>query len=382
MQEPVSALAANLTRISKSKGLSRQALAEATGLSPSKVGRIIRGELEPEPAAIRSLAKVLEVKTRDLFAPAPQLTHIRFRSKKTRVNVRQEVLVATAAWLRNFNELERLTDDHLPLRLELRRHGPESPKHAALRLRSAMGLEADEPVLDICGLLEHHGIKVFAQHKISEAFFGLSVAEEDGGPAIVVNCNPQISVERWIFSASHELGHLVLHRGSYQADEKEEIDEEEHEADRFAGHLLMPDSAFDVVWNDSKGLHPVDRVVKVKRHFTVSYKTVLRRLIDTSRTTTEVWKSFATLFKKRTGRSLKGHHEMEPASASTFRASFADEPERLNHLDFQPERLARLVREALDQELISTSRAADILGISLQEMRDLQAAWIDDLVTS
>lgn len=46
---------------------------------------------------------------------------------------------------------------------------------------------------------------------MSDDFFGLSIGPADGGPAVVVNVWDGISVERWIFTAAHELGHLVLH---------------------------------------------------------------------------------------------------------------------------------------------------------------------------
>jgi Zn-dependent peptidase ImmA (M78 family) len=41
--------------------------------------------------------------------------------------------------------------------------------------------------------------------------------------------------------------------------------ENENEANIFAGHFLMHDGSFRKEWNDAFGLHPVDRVMKVKR---------------------------------------------------------------------------------------------------------------------
>jgi hypothetical protein len=34
--------------------------------------------------------------------------------------------------------------------------------------------------------------------------------QSDGGPAVVVNVWGRLSVERWIFTAAHELGHLMI----------------------------------------------------------------------------------------------------------------------------------------------------------------------------
>ena len=54
----------------------------------------------------------------------------------------------------------------------------------------------------------------------------------------------RISVERWIFSAAHELGHLLLHPMSYDSSKHDEPRAEEKEADTFASYFLMPEMSF------------------------------------------------------------------------------------------------------------------------------------------
>lgn len=82
----------------------------------------------------------------------------------------------------------------------------------------------------------------------SDSFFGLSVLEKDKGPAIVVNNYERISTERTIFSAVHELGHLLMHLNSFDISENMENDKEEIEANIFASYFLMPDSGFKSEW--------------------------------------------------------------------------------------------------------------------------------------
>jgi hypothetical protein len=48
------------------------------------------------------------------------------------------------------------------------------------------GLGEHEPVHYICRLLEHQGIKVLSFNIAPDAFVGLLVSDEDGGPAVVV----------------------------------------------------------------------------------------------------------------------------------------------------------------------------------------------------
>jgi len=57
---------------------------------------------------------------------------------------------------------------------------------------------------DVCELLEDNGVKVYPLCIANDEFFGLSVAKDDGGPAVVVNVWERISVERWIFTAAHD----------------------------------------------------------------------------------------------------------------------------------------------------------------------------------
>ncbi|HEX4961702.1 MAG TPA: ImmA/IrrE family metallo-endopeptidase, partial [Thermoanaerobaculia bacterium] len=242
-------------------------------------------------------------------------------------------------------------------------------------------LKPSEPVRDVCGLLEANGIKVLPLRIASDAFFGLSVAAEDGGPAVVVNTWDRISVERWIFTAAHELGHLVLHLDDYSLENKEEEERHEKEANLFAAHFLMPQSVFEKEWEETYGLAFVDRVLKVKRMFRVSYRTVLYRLGETGRFGTGVWRSFQAEYQRRHGRTLLKDDEPEALAADAFRATFpessrAGEPEDLSPADFMEDRLLRLVRRAVESEAITLARGAEILALSLQDMRQLSASWV------
>ena len=236
----------------------------------------------------------------------------------------------------------------------------------------------DEPIRDICGLLESAGVKVLSIKIASDAFFGLSVAREDGGPAIVVNTWERIAVERWIFTAAHELGHLLLHLDAYDAADGGERPGEEKEADTFAAHLLLPEGAFEKEWAASGGLGFVDRVLKLKRIFRVSYRTVLYRLSENPSFGKKVWARFQALYAQKFGHTLQKADEPEALGADAFRAATeraADEPDRLSPTDFAEDRLRLLVRRAVEREVITLARGAEILGTGVGEMRDLASSW-------
>jgi len=206
-----------------------------------------------------------------------------------------------------------------------------------------------------------------------KSFFGFCLSEADGGPAIGVNQSDLVRVERKIFTVAHELGHILMHPGSFQDNETQEDLDEESEADRFASHFLMPQQSFEHELEKNRGLHWVKLILHVKRIFKVSYKTVILRLVEMERvSSSDVWKRFAIDHKRLYGGSLKDHYEPDSLPQSEFGMI---EPSGLNSFDFMESKLHLLVRNAVELELITTQRAAEILGINLNEMRELALAW-------
>ncbi|MBK9387368.1 MAG: ImmA/IrrE family metallo-endopeptidase [Planctomycetes bacterium] len=376
-----SSLPSNLRRLRRAKALSQVELAELAKLSRAGLRKIEVGQVSPRAATLHSIARALDVPIQELLAPATEPSQVRFRSRK-RLKSRDQILLRVGRVLADFRELEELLQESRPFRLESLagelRTSSLLPEAAASRCRELMRLSPSEPVRDLCGLLEANGIKVLCLPAASREFFGLSVGPADGGPAVAVNTWERISVERWIFTAAHELGHLLLHLGAYDVAVREESDDEERAADAFAAEFLMPDAVFQREWAEARGLGLVDRVLKVKRIFHVSYRTVLHRLARADRS---IWAKFQHAFARARGRTLLREDEPEALASESFRASPSEasraaEPERLSPVDFTEDRLAHLVRRALEQEAISLGRAAEILSLSLVEMRALASTWV------
>jgi Zn-dependent peptidase ImmA (M78 family) len=319
----------NVARLRLDWDVSQGEVASKAGISRLALGKIERGEVLPRAATLDALAKALGTSAAELATAVRPLHTVRFRAPK--VKGRQQILAEVSRWLEDYCWLEG----------ELK--------------------EAKRFLLD----------------KKSDAFFGLSVSEDDGGPAVVVNTWERISVERWIFTAAHELAHLLLHQGEYSRDESDEPKEAEHEADRFASHFLMPEAAFTSEWDHTSGHPLLDRVLKVKRMFRVSYKTVLYRLVETGRVTRDVWPIFQRQHAQRLGKTLRKADEPNPLKASefTWNWSRAGEPAGLSECDFVEDRLHRLIRMSLERKIISLGRAAEILRISREDMRKRAADW-------
>jgi Zn-dependent peptidase ImmA (M78 family) len=207
-----------------------------------------------------------------------------------------------------------------------------------------------------------------------KSFFGFSLGSEDGGPAIVVNRLESIPVERQIFTAAHELGHLCLHQESYGPDETEENDIQEKEANTFASYFLMPKKQFYAEWERNKGLHWVDRVLKTKRAFRVSWMTVLYRLCEDGHADSDIYKKFRNSYRIQYGKKFRYEPGDQCRAASS---SKAQEPVELDEFDFYEDRFAALVRDALEADKISVSRAAEMLNMSINDTLDLLNEWED-----
>jgi len=324
------------------------------------------------------------VPVQELVTPVRELRRVRFRSLK-RLNSREHVLAVVAQRLGDFVELEELLGERVKAELPrpaVRRRARAAIAHGAARsARTRFRLGEDEPVRDISGLLESKGIKVLPVQVASDAFFGMSVAADDGGPAVIVNTWERISVERWIFTAAHELGHLILHLGDYDVTETQEDPQQEQEANQFASYFLMPAGIFEREWNETYGLPVIDRVLRVKRMFRVSYRTVLYRIAETTPEGAGIWPRFQVEWKRTFGRSLLKEDEPQALGARAFASGYpedrrADEPEHLSAVDFAASRLRGLVRKAIERQEITLARGAEILGLSLPQMRELSAAWV------
>lgn len=385
MDTPI--IAANLVRIRRDGGLTQAQVADGAGLSRAAYRAIEKGRATPRPETLRAIAAALGAPLRELVSPTARLARVRFRSLK-RLKRRDQILVDVARWLSDFNELEEMLGEQAieglaPLRARIAGARAGGLPAVAAMARDHFGLNEREPVHDVCGLLESQGVKVHRVEIASDAFLGLSVAAEDGGPAVVVNTWDRLAVEHWIYSAVHELGHLLLHLGAYDVAMEEEDADQEREAEAFASHFLMPEAVFRREWQDAAGLALLDRVVKVKRVFRVSWRVVLYRVSESlpADQRAQLWVQMNMAYKRRHGRPLLKLTEPSGVDESAFQeprlvAHAGAEPARLDAHDFQGDRLPLLVRRGVERQEISVSRAAEILGLTAQQMRDRAASWV------
>ncbi|MCK5690394.1 helix-turn-helix transcriptional regulator, partial [Myxococcota bacterium] len=189
----------NLRRLRGAQNLTQEHLAEKSGLSRAAYRNIETGKSEPRVGTLQAIALALDVSIEKLVVPVRMARAVRFRSNK-KMRTRDQILVDVGRWLTDFEALEEILNDRVTYKLadiqkRLRKRKNRGEAAAALA-RESFSLNTQEPIRDICGLLESAGIKVGSHSIASHNFFGLSVAVGDGGPAVVVNTWDRISVER------------------------------------------------------------------------------------------------------------------------------------------------------------------------------------------
>lgn len=199
------------------------------------------------------------------------------------------------------------------------------------------------PIPDLTDTLEVHGIKVF-QTKLfhGNRFDGLA-ATVRGNPIIVVG--EEWPGDRQRFTLAHELGHLLL-KGRLNR-----VLDEEKACHRFAGAFLVARTAvFQELGQRRRWLEPQELCV-LKKVYGLSMGGWLHRAGDLGILVDSHYQKLVRYFRAR------GWHKKEPCE---------DCPREKTQL------LTQLVYRALAEDLISESKAAELLRVPLKKFHSLR----------
>lgn len=149
-----------------------------------------------------------------------------------------------------------------------------SPNYIANYNRKILKLKKDEPVRDICSLLESNGIIIYEISAMAK-FDGISFFTDKGFPVIVIN--KSFSNDRKRFTIAHELGHILLHNESnFPISQYRDEKVKEKEANEFASEFLLPEND---VKNSLRGI-TLNDAAKLKSYWLTSMASILRRAKD------------------------------------------------------------------------------------------------------
>jgi len=282
-----------------------------------------------------------------------QLAGVEFRTKaSTSARDRAHVETAVLEWIERYLQVELIldldsSDWQSPVEEPVALGSADQAEELASTVRAAWKLGID-PIPNMTELLEEKGLKVLTcalPGRVSG--FTCLVKRRGAQPALpVIVVNNQFSLERRRLTLAHELAHRVV-------DTKSLSDKEEEKAATvFAGAFLMPREHLLREVGKHRNALGYSEIVGLKRLYRVSGAALLMRLrqVHVISESTLVY-AFQTI--------ARGWRTLEPAELEepTIRGK------RERALRFE-----RLCYRALAEDMISLSKAAELLQLSLPEV--------------
>lgn len=343
-----------LRRARLMRGLTLRELADQLGklgpsLSHASLQKYEKGLMGPDSTVLLALARLLNLDPGYFFRTAEvTLERIEFR-KLAKFPAREvsRVREEAADYFERYLQIESILEIKPTLlpRVDLSRVAPDDAaalatgvEKAAQLIRQSWKL-GEDALTNVHEMLEEHGVKV-KEVEADESFNGFSGWADDHTPVIVLAAWLSRDLPRKRLTALHELGHLVL---KLPADLTHK--QKESFCYRFAGALLIPADALRgrVGVKRPDGISFRERL-GIKQDWGISIAALMRRAADLGIITASQLKSFH--FQNRAARKNE-----------------AGRWEGSEHAD----RYEQLVYRAASQELITRSKAAELLGVTARE---------------
>lgn len=328
-------------------GLALREVAERVGVSHTAISKYERGLNVPSSSVLLRLAEALGVKLDYLFRPTsivldPEIVHYRCRRRcgvKARNQVQGEVCECMERYLEVeslFGELESFSKPKIDLEV----NRLEDIEGLAVALRANWELGHD-PIENLMAVFEDKGVRVCLVQGC-EGFDGLCVWVQEGIP--VIAAGRDMPGDRQRFNLAHELAHLLLHLGPDVG--------EEAAAQRFAGAFLAPEPAVRAELGEHRRELDPHELYLLKHQYGLSMQAWVRRAKDLGIIEETSYQRICQRF------SQLGWRKREPWEQVT--------PE-------EPKHMQQLVFRALAEDMISRSRAKELLGEEIAEVESVVA---------
>lgn len=339
------------------RNMTLQQVADALGdISKQAISKYEQGRDSPSSTRLIQLARVFAVKPEYFFRTGVvELGEVEFRKhsafgKREQAAAREQV----REQLERYLDVEALFDlgaDESP-RQSLHRYAVKDAEQAE---RAANALRTDwelgtAPITNLTETLEEHGIKVVGIDG-HERFDGLC-AELDNGTDAVVVFNANRPGERQRFNLAHELGHLMMRLPKALHGTRDE----ESLCHRFAAALLFPAEQVKASFGERRQNVLMEELLLAKQEWGLSMQAVLRRLLDANILAESRYRSAMMFFSSQRWRT---HEPGALPAEQTFR-------------------LRQLVLRALAEELVSPSRAAELLATDVMQLEGMLAGKVTE----
>jgi Zn-dependent peptidase ImmA (M78 family)/DNA-binding XRE family transcriptional regulator len=332
--------------------LSARGLAERSGVSPMAISKYERDLMLPGSKTLLRLAEAVGLPLDYFFRPATVQVQMHAYRKHCSLGAKEEAAIAARAteWLERYLEVESLFLDQRR-RFEEQRIPVTSladVEQAALAVRVKWDL-GKAPIENLMGVLEERGVKI-GQIEGFEHFDACTLSAA-GQPVLIVKKG--LPGDRQRFDLAHELGHCVL--------APEGDLDPEAAANRFAGAFLVPSETATRELGPSRTGIGMAELSLLKQEYGMSMQAWLHRAADLGIISPAFAQQYYRQFR------MRGWHRMEPGQ------QFPSE---------QPLRLRHLVLRALSEDLISRSRAEELLQGPIAELDRQEYALPDAIIAA
>lgn len=374
MEDIAKVIGQNIERLKQSKGLTNEDIGNIIGVTRVTVAKYLSGDQVIDSARLFRLANKYNLPLKWFLVSDEESMSFMFRADNPQENFDDDLAHYLNKFLNEYIRILELAGENnlafLPqaYKLHLKENkltddDHELIKEIAEKQRKAFGV--DEVIdYDIYSILEKNNINVLALRLDNSKIFGLSAYSEDKGAFIIINDHPDIPEERKIFSAVHELGHLIFHREDYDREpgelaySKSRNNINEKVVDNFSSYFLIPRNQLRGYKKLFRGfISNFSNVYEVKKEFGVSAKALLMALKEEGYIEQ---KTFGALFNnlKRMGFDFK-------------------EPQPIKYIE-KNKKMKSILRRLYLEDKVTTNKVAELLLLNDKEARLLVKAWAEE----
>ncbi|MCF0216505.1 MAG: ImmA/IrrE family metallo-endopeptidase [Fibrobacteraceae bacterium] len=329
------------------KGYSMDELCEKMSPKVSKmtISKYESGAMQPNSTTLLSIAKALEQPIDYFFRPITfNLGTVKFR-KKSSVSQKEikSIEQTIVDKVERYICVEEICND-VSVSAELKKYpvaNKDDAKRVAQELRKKWNLGIDG-IPNVIDLLEEHGYKI-VEIEAPENFDGMSSAENSKYPIIVIRRSK--NAERTRFTSLHELGHLIMRFDPSLSPKDEEI-----LCNLFANEMLIPESEMKRILGISRKSISYKEMSPLQIRFGISYDALMFKASECGVITPQCYKWYNI------------HKNQDPSYKQFVEKALCRE-EKSN-------RFTSLVYKALYSELITISKAANLLRINIEDVRE------------
>lgn len=329
------------------RGLSMDALCTQIGsiVSKQSISKYENAKMMPDSHVLIALSKALGVPTDYFFRPfSVEFSDVEFRKKsKLGANCIKSIQEMVRDNLERYFEIENILALNNEFLIDFSDTSVCSEQDVlaqAVSLRKLWKL-GEDGISSVVSVLEEHNIKVIDLDAEAD-FDGLSGFINEKHPIIVLNRN--FSSERLRFTAFHELGHLLLNFDAALTDK-----EVERLCDLFASEMLIPNEQFIRLIGSSRKEISLQELIPIQKQFGISIDALMYK---------------AKYFNVITESRYRGY-----CIKKNMYPGFKEQINRSRYPIEASDRFGSLVFRAISDEIISISKAATLLGYSVEKVR-------------